>query len=78
MTDEVWKRQEVESPCIRVCVIHPAERICIGCYRSAEEIAGWSRMTPEERRRIMAELPARAPLLRKRRGGRAARTGGRG
>ena len=76
MTDEVWKRQEVESPCIRVCVIHPVERICIGCHRSAEEIAGWSRMTPEERRRIMAELPARAPLLRKRRGGRAARLGG--
>ena len=76
MTEEVWKRQEVESPCIRVCVIHPVERICIGCYRSAEEIAGWSRMTPEERRRIMAELPARAPLLRKRRGGRAARVGG--
>lgn len=78
MTDEVWKRQEVESPCIRVCVIHPEERLCVGCYRSAEEIAGWSRMTPEERRRIMAELPARAPRLRKRRGGRAARTGGRG
>ena len=78
MTDEVWKRQEVESPCIRVCVIHPKERLCVGCYRSAEEIAGWSRMTPEERRRIMAELPARAPRLRKRRGGRAARTGGRG
>ncbi len=76
MTEEVWRRQEVESPCIRVCVIHPVERICIGCYRSAEEIAGWSRMTPEERRRIMAELPARAPLLRKRRGGRAARVGG--
>jgi predicted Fe-S protein YdhL (DUF1289 family) len=76
MTDDVWKRQEVESPCIRVCVVHPEARICVGCHRSVEEIAGWSRMTPEERRRIMAELPARAPLLRQRRGGRAARTRG--
>ncbi|MCB2124449.1 MAG: DUF1289 domain-containing protein [Rhodobacteraceae bacterium] len=73
MTDEVWKRPEIESPCVRVCVVHPAERICVGCYRSVDEIAGWSRMSPEDRRRIMAELPARAPRLSQRRGGRAAR-----
>lgn len=73
MTDEVWKRPEIESPCVRVCVVHPAERICVGCYRSIDEIAGWSRMSPEDRRRIMAELPARAPRLSQRRGGRAAR-----
>lgn len=53
MTDEVWKRPEIESPCVRVCVVHPAERICVGCYRSIDEIAGWSRMSPEDRRRIM-------------------------
>lgn len=76
MNDEVWKRQEIDSPCIKLCTVHPAERICIGCYRSIDEIAGWGRMTPEERRAIMAELPARAPRLRQRRGGRAARTGG--
>ncbi len=76
MTDDIWKRQEVESPCIRVCVVHPEARICVGCHRSVDEIAAWSRMTPEERRRIMAELPARAPLLRQRRGGRAGQTGG--
>ena len=30
-------------------------------------------MTPAERRTIMDDLPAREPLLKKRRGGRAAR-----
>ncbi len=73
--DDIWKRPEVDSPCIRVCVVHPVEGICIGCYRSVEEIAGWSRMAPEARRALMAELPARAPRLARRRGGRAARTG---
>ena len=34
------------------------------------------RMTPEARRKVMAELPARAATLVKRRGGRAGRTGG--
>ena len=76
MTDEVWKRAEIESPCVKVCVIHPEERICAGCYRTIEEIGGWSRMTPEERRRIMGELPDRASRLRVRRGGRRGRTGG--
>lgn len=75
-TDDIWKRQEVESPCVKICVVHPAARLCTGCYRSIEEIGGWGRMTPEERRAVMAELPSRAGLLAKRRGGRAARLRG--
>lgn len=69
----VWKRDEVESPCVRVCVVHPEARICTGCLRSIDEITRWSRMSAEERRDIMAALPDRANLLKKRRGGRAAR-----
>ncbi|KAB2882930.1 MAG: DUF1289 domain-containing protein, partial [Albidovulum sp.] len=37
MTDEIWKRREIESPCVRVCVVHPAEGLCVGCYRSVDE-----------------------------------------
>ncbi|NPD13713.1 DUF1289 domain-containing protein [Xinfangfangia sp. D13-10-4-6] len=73
MSDEIWTRNEIESPCIRVCVIHPAAQICVGCYRSLAEIGSWSAMSSDERRKIMAELPARASTLVKRRGGRAAR-----
>ncbi|WP_397544534.1 DUF1289 domain-containing protein [Roseovarius salis] len=69
----VWTRKEIESPCVRVCVVHPEARICTGCYRTTDEIARWSKMTPDERRDIMEALPGRAPMLRKRRGGRAAR-----
>jgi predicted Fe-S protein YdhL (DUF1289 family) len=77
-TDDIWKREEVESPCVKICVVHPATRLCTGCYRSIEEIGGWGRMTPDERRAVMAELPSRAGLLTKRRGGRAARLSGEG
>jgi hypothetical protein len=46
----------------------------MGCYRSIAEITDWSRMTPDERRQIMDELPERADQVRPaRRGGRAAR-----
>jgi len=74
-TDRIWKRAEIESPCIKLCSVHPVEKICVGCYRTLNEIGNWSRMTPEERDRIMAELPNRAPKLKQRRGGHAGRTG---
>lgn len=73
MTDDVWKRDEVESPCIKVCVIHPETRLCTGCLRSIDEIGAWSRMSPEARREVMEALPGRAGAFSKRRGGRAAR-----
>ena len=71
--DEIWRRDEIESPRVRVCVVHPAARLCTGCLRSIDEITQWSKMTPEARRAVMAELPGRASQLTQRRGGRAAR-----
>jgi len=68
-TDAVWRRAEIESPCIKVCVLHPEAGICLGCYRTREEIARWSRFTAEERTRVMAELPGRSARLPGRRGG---------
>jgi len=50
---------EIESPCIKVCVLDPGSKHCLGCGRSLAEIACWAAFSPEERRRIMAELPAR-------------------
>ncbi|MCP5075634.1 MAG: DUF1289 domain-containing protein [Rhodobacteraceae bacterium] len=71
MTDEVWKRGEIDSPCVKVCVVHPEAHICIGCHRSVEEIGRWSRMSAPERAEISAELPGRVRLLKgRRRGGR--------
>ncbi|MCB1364502.1 MAG: DUF1289 domain-containing protein [Rhodobacteraceae bacterium] len=75
MIDPAWKRDEIDSPCVRICVVHPGEGICVGCYRSPDEIARWSQMSDAERARIRAELPGRAPRLMRRRGGRAARLG---
>jgi len=72
-SDDIWKRAEIESPCVKVCVIQPQSRLCVGCLRTIDEIGSWSRMTADERRGVMAALPDRAPLLRQRRGGRAGR-----
>ena len=72
-TPPIWTRNEIESPCVQICVVHPDAQICTGCYRTLDEIRDWSKMTSDKRRELMDVLPDRASLLRKRRGGRAAR-----
>jgi predicted Fe-S protein YdhL (DUF1289 family) len=49
----------IESPCLKICVLEPGSKLCRGCGRTIEEIAGWSTMPEHERRRIMTALPAR-------------------
>ncbi|EFO30460.1 YbaK/prolyl-tRNA synthetase associated region [Roseibium sp. TrichSKD4] len=49
----------MESPCIKLCQIDQATRLCQGCFRSLDEIAGWSRMSDAERSAVMAVLDER-------------------
>lgn len=72
-SDAVWSRAEIDSPCVKICVVHPDSRLCTGCLRSIDEIARWTRMSAEERQEIMEALPGRRGRLTRRRGGRAAR-----
>ena len=74
MSNEVWASEEIESPCVKICVLHPEAGICLGCYRTRAEIAGWSRLSREERRAVMVGLPERKSLLPGRRGGRKGRS----
>jgi uncharacterized protein len=59
MTREI----SISSPCNRICVVHPAARICTGCGRSLDEIARWIALGEAERMAIMAQLPARLAAL---------------
>lgn len=43
----------VSSPCIKRCVLEPGGRFCLGCGRSLEEIAAWTRLDDEGRRRAI-------------------------
>jgi predicted Fe-S protein YdhL (DUF1289 family) len=53
----------IETPCIQVCILEPATRLCRGCGRTLDEIARWSALSDAERRRVMAELPERRARL---------------
>jgi hypothetical protein len=73
MKDDIWQRNEVQSPCVKICVVHPETRLCTGCLRSIDEITRWSKMSADDRRAVIAQLPERKPLIAQRRGGRAGR-----
>ncbi len=49
----------MESPCILVCSIDMKTGYCFGCGRTRDEISGWISYSDQERREIMATLPAR-------------------
>ena len=51
--------RSIATPCVQVCIVDGASGFCLGCFRTLPEIAGWARLSDEERERIMAELPER-------------------
>ncbi|MFN0262939.1 DUF1289 domain-containing protein [Tepidamorphus sp. 3E244] len=53
------RAEKIETPCIDICRIDPERRLCRGCGRTMDEIAGWVQFTPQQRADIMAVLPDR-------------------
>ena len=52
------------SPCIKVCFVDPERQICVGCFRTMEELARWTRYSDDERAAIGDQLPARRDAYR--------------
>ncbi len=70
--DEIWTRVEADSPCKKICVIHRISELCIGCYRTAEEIELWNSYSEKERNKLISELPLReSKAIPRKRSGRA-------
>lgn len=51
--------RSIASPCVMVCTVDGASGLCLGCLRTLQEIATWSRMTDQGRADVMADLPGR-------------------
>lgn len=66
-SDGLWRRDEPQSPCVKLCMIEPATGWCAGCQRTLDEIAAWSRLTPDARADVLADLPRRAAEAAERR-----------
>ena len=53
----------VASPCTSVCTIDQASGLCAGCFRTLDEIAGWSRFSDDEKRAVLRALAARRDFV---------------
>ena len=49
----------IKTPCVKVCFVDPAAGLCVGCFRSMEELGRWTKYSDAEREAIMAALPQR-------------------
>ncbi len=55
----------VPSPCTSVCTMDKASGLCIGCFRTLDEIATWSVLDDAGKRRVLAALPARRAVAKR-------------
>ena len=50
---------KVKSPCIAVCDYDPIYKICVGCGRTTDEISLWTKMSEQEKNRVIKEAARR-------------------
>jgi len=55
---------QTPSPCTKVCVLDAAG-LCVGCYRTSQEIALWSRASETTKRHIIKQTQRRRLLEKK-------------
>jgi len=50
---------DILSPCIGICRLDRDTRFCLGCFRTAREVAEWTTADNRRRLQILAELKLR-------------------
>lgn len=53
--------ENIPSPCLSVCRMDAAGTLCLGCYRTLDEIAQWSRADDATKRQVWAAIAQRLP-----------------
>lgn len=53
----------IASPCVGVCTVDHARKMCIGCLRTLQEIGAWRTMTLDQKRDVVAACAERAKTL---------------
>jgi uncharacterized protein len=53
------KKRMIPSPCINICKMDAENGLCLGCFRTIDEITVWSRTNDANRARIMAAVAQR-------------------
>ncbi len=48
----------INSPCVNVCRMQG--NLCLGCYRTLDEIALWSQMSDAEKQQVLSKVASRS------------------
>jgi hypothetical protein len=51
-------KKKIKSPCQLICT-YDTDNVCVGCYRSAEEIANWDSYSEEKKIKVMENIAKR-------------------
>jgi predicted Fe-S protein YdhL (DUF1289 family) len=54
---------DIPSPCISICRMNTGSGLCEGCFRTRDEIAGWSGATADGKRAIWTTIEQRMAAL---------------
>ena len=50
---------EVQSPCVEICQLDPVSGMCLGCFRTMDEIASWIDLTNIEKQNVLLNAQKR-------------------
>ena len=50
---------EVQSPCVEICQLDPVSGMCLGCFRTMDEIASWIELTDIEKQNVLLNAQKR-------------------
>lgn len=51
--------EEIQSPCIGVCSMDDLTGLCLGCFRTLDEIQGWWDMDANAKQAVITNASAR-------------------
>lgn len=64
-TSDTDNAERVESPCVRRCTLD-GDDVCVGCFRSIDEICAWGGAGNRSRREILRTAAERRELKSRR------------
>lgn len=50
--------KEIRSPCVSICALDDQD-LCVGCYRTGQEISDWGKMSNAERKAVLQKVQER-------------------
>ena len=53
----------VPSPCISVCRMDAPSGLCVGCWRTLDEIAAWATLADEAKREVWLRIEQRQAVI---------------